>query len=116
MAKKRGSAGQRSEKTLGDRLTYRELRNTPGRVWERLADDKPLTLVADGEARALLIPINDGDAAGAYDAYLRGRAMIAMRRMQAEARRTGKDKMTLAEINDVIRKVRSERARRSEQT
>jgi serine/threonine-protein kinase RIO1 len=114
MAKKRGNGGQRSQKALGDRVTYRELRNTPGRVWERLADDKPLTLVADGHARAILIPINDGDAAGAYDAYVRGRAMVAIREIQAEARRTGKDKMTLREINDVIRKVRSERARKAE--
>jgi hypothetical protein len=113
MAKKRGRSGSRSEETLGDRLTYRELRNTPGRVWERLASDKPLTLVADGEPRAILIPINDGDAAGAYEAYVRGRAMLAMRRIQAEARRTGKDRMTLSEINEVIRKTRRERARQS---
>ena len=32
------------------RVTYRELRNTPGRVWERLAGGGPRTLVADGEA------------------------------------------------------------------
>ena len=95
-----------------DRVTYRELRNTPGRVWERLAQDEPLTLVADGEAKAILIPIADGDAAGTYDAYIRGRALLAMRSMQDAARRSGKDKMTLAEINKVIREVRRERRAR----
>jgi hypothetical protein len=30
----------------GDRVTYRDLRNTPGRVWERLASREILTLVA----------------------------------------------------------------------
>ena len=106
-------AKKRAEKPLTDRLTYRELRNTPGRVWERLAADKPLTLVADGVPRALLIPINDGDAAGAYDAYVRGRALLAMRSLQAEARRTGKDKMTLAEINEEIRAARRERDKKA---
>jgi hypothetical protein len=98
--------------TTSDRVTYRELRNTPGRVWERLARDLPLTLVADGEAKAILIPIADGDAAGTYDAYIRGRALLAMRSMQDAARRSGKDKMTLAEINKVIREVRRERRAR----
>ena len=111
MAKKPKRNVPRSEEKLGDRLTYRDLRNTPGRVWERLAEDKPMTLIADGEPRAILIPVNDGDAAGAFDAYVRGRAMIAMRHIQAEARRNGKDRMTLDDINAVIRKARKERSR-----
>lgn len=91
-----------------DRITYRDLRNTPGKVWERLAQDRPLTLYAEGEAKALLIPIPDGDAAAAQDAYLRGRALLAVRRIQDAARRGGKDAMTLAEINRIIRAVRHE--------
>lgn len=96
------------EPFAGDRVTYRELRNTPGQVWERLALDRPLTLVADGQAKALLIPIPDGDAAGAHEAYLRGRALLAVRRIQDAARRGGKSAMTLDEINRVIREVRRE--------
>ena len=92
-----------------DRITYRELRNTPGRVWERLADDTPLTLVADGEVKALVIPITDGDTRKALDAYSRGRAMIAMQDIQAEARRNGTSTMTLEEINTIIREVRRQR-------
>jgi hypothetical protein len=91
-------------------VTYRELRNTPGRVWERLARDEPLTLVADGQAKALLIPIPDGDAASAHEAYLRGRALLAVRRIQDAAREaaTG-ERMTLDDINRVIREVRASR-------
>ena len=95
-------------RTESDRLTYRELRNTPGRVWERLAGEGPLTLVADGEAKAIVIPVKDGDVRGALEAYDRGRAMMAIRRIQASARAKGTDKMTLAEINAVIRDVRRE--------
>jgi hypothetical protein len=95
-----------------DRVTYRELRNTPGRVFERLAaGDEPLTLVADGAPRALLIPIPDGDVATAREAYARGRALLALRRIQDRSRRAGTARLTPAEINRVIREVRQERAR-----
>ena len=91
-----------------DRITYRELRNTPGRVWERLAEGRPLTLVADGEVKAVVIPITDGDPARALSAYRRGRALQAMREIQMEAQRNGTSKMTLAEINAIFREVRHE--------
>jgi len=94
-----------------DRLTYRELRNTPGRVWERLAAGGPLTLMADGEAKAIVIPVEDGDVRGAIEAYSRGRAMMAIHRIQASSRAKGTDKMTLAEINEMIRDVRNEMRR-----
>ena len=98
--------------TGGDRVTYRELRNTPGRVWERLAQDQPLTLVADGEAKAIVIPVQDGDVSGAMEAYRRGRALMALNRVQAHAREHGTNTMTLADINRVIREVRRERRSR----
>jgi antitoxin (DNA-binding transcriptional repressor) of toxin-antitoxin stability system len=103
----RSAAAQPAE---SDRVTYRELRNTPSRVWERLARDEPLTLVADGQAKALLIPIPDGDAASAHEAYLRGRALLAVRRIQDAARQgaTG-ERMSLDEINGIIREVRAQR-------
>jgi hypothetical protein len=94
--------------STSDRVTYRELRNTPGQVWERLTLDRPLTLVADGRPRALLIPIVDGDAAGAQEAYLRGRALIAVRRIQDAARRSGASAMSLDDINRLIADVRRE--------
>lgn len=96
------------EKPINDRVTYRELRNTPGQVWERLAHDRPLTLFAEGEPKALLIPIPDGDAAAAEEAYVRGRALLAVRRIQDRARQSGTSAMTPEEINRVIREVRHE--------
>jgi hypothetical protein len=94
-----------------DRITYRELRNTPGRVWERLASDQPLTLVADGQAKAVVIPVHDGDTQSALDAYRRGRAMIALARIRRQAREGGASKMSLAQINAMIKQVRAERRR-----
>ncbi len=92
-------------------ITYRDLRNTPGRVFERLAAGESLTLVADGTDKALLIPITDGDADTALDAWKRGRALLALTRLQAAARRSGATGIGLADINAEVRAVR--RARRA---
>jgi len=94
-----------------DRVTYRELRNTPGRVWERLADNELLTLVAEGEAKAILVPVQGGDVRGAYEAYTRGRALLAAARMRSRARASGTSAMTLSEINALIRTTRDDRRR-----
>jgi hypothetical protein len=107
--RKKRAPAKVAAKAQGDRFTYRELRNTPGRVWERLANDEPLTLVADGEAKAVVIPVNDGDVATVMEAYRRGRAMLALRRIRQEAVRNGTASMTLAQINTVIREVRAEK-------
>jgi hypothetical protein len=103
-----------SKPVVSDRVTYRELRNTPGLVWERLSRDQPLTLVADGQPKALLIPILDGDAASAQEAYIRGRALLAVRRIQDAARRGGANAMSLEAINRVIGEVRRELAERDD--
>ena len=102
----------RKSKPAGDRITYRELRNTPGRVWERLRSDEPLTLIADGEAKAVLLPVPDGDVKGAYEAYARGRAMLAASRLRRAARELGTRKLSLDDINDIIRKTRAARQRK----
>ena len=96
----------------GKPVTYRELRNTPGRVFERLADGQPLPLVADGTTKALLIPVEDGDAATALDAWQRGRALLALASLQAGARREGTAKLTLGEITREVRAARRSRRRR----
>jgi len=93
------------------RITYRELRNTPSRVWERLEADEPLALVADGRPRALLIPLADGDVRAAYEAFVRGRALMAASRMRQRAAATRSGRMTLDDVNGLI--ARTRRARRS---
>lgn len=95
-------------------VTYRDLRNTPGRVFERLAAGEALPLVAEGTTKALLIPVDDGDLATALDAWRRGRALLALARLQAGARRTGTASLPLREITTEIQTARrSRRARES---
>lgn len=95
-------------------VTYRELRNTPSKVFERLRDGQLLELVADGTTKALLIPVNDGDATTARDAWQRGRALLALARLQAKARREDTASLPVSEITVEIRA--SRKARRDRET
>jgi antitoxin (DNA-binding transcriptional repressor) of toxin-antitoxin stability system len=95
-----------------DRITYRDLRNTPGQVYERLANNEILTLVADGEPKAILVPVESGDVRLAYEAYARGRAMLAASRMRRSARESGAGAMNLDEINALIRATRAARRKK----
>jgi hypothetical protein len=97
--------------STNDRVTYRDLRNTPGQVWERLAANEILTLVADGKAKAIVIPVDDGNERDAREAYRRGRAMMAIATMRRAARANGTASMSLAAINAAVSKVRRERSR-----
>lgn len=96
------------------RVTYRDLRNTPGKVFERLASGEALELVADGDTKAVLIPVEEGDATSALDAWRRGRALLALARLQSEARRNGTADLTLPDINREIKAAR--KARRSRES
>lgn len=95
-------------------VTYRELRNTPGKVFERLQSGEPLELVADGVTKALLIPVTDGDATTARDAWRRGRALLALARLQAAARRDNTASLPVSAITKEIRATR--KARRDRET
>ena len=93
-------------------ITYRELRNTPGRVFERLAAGEPLSLVAEGEVQALMIPVDDGDVATALEAWNRGRALVALGRLQAKARAVGTDRLAMNDVTAEVTAARKERRKR----
>jgi prevent-host-death family protein len=97
------------------RVSYRDLRNEPGRVFERLADGEPLELVSDGVPKALLIPIHDGDTAAALDAWKRGEALASLAGLQADARDTGRSSMGLPAITAEIAAARAARRALEEQ-
>ena len=95
-------------------VTYRDLRNTPAKVFERLAGGEPLELVADGSTKAVLIPVDDGDAAPVLDAWRRGRALLALARVQSASRREGTSELALSDITLEIKSLR--KSRRSRET
>lgn len=95
-------------------ITYRDIRNTPAKVFERLAGGEPLELVSDGTTKAVLIPVDNGDSASVLEAWRRGRALLALARVQSASRREGTSEMVLPEITKEITALR--KSRRSRET
>jgi hypothetical protein len=90
-------------------VTYRDLRNTPGRVFERLALGEPIPLVAEGETKAILLPVAGGDVDTVLEAWRRGRALLALGRLQERARRSGTAAFTMSEIDREVTATRQAR-------
>lgn len=96
----------------GRTITYRDLRNTPGRVSESLAAGEYLSLVSEGVPKAVLIPVEDGDVATAIEAWRRGRGMIALQRLQQAARESEGSTLRPADIATEVSAARRARRRR----
>lgn len=94
------------------RITYRDLRNTPAKVFEKLAKGEPLEFFSDGITRAVLIPVEDDDPATAIEAWRRGRALLALARIQSDSRREGTSDLGLSDISREIKSARKSRASR----
>lgn len=96
-------------------VTYRDLRNTPGRVFERLARGEPLPLVAEGETKAILLPVEGGDTTTVLEAWRRGRALLALARLQEASRRSNTSRLGIEDIDREVAAARKAR-RKSERS
>lgn len=92
-------------------LSSRDLRNTPGVLWQALESGASVALTSNGKPRALVLGVDEDDFEGTLRDLARIRFMRAMRTLQAESVRRNLDQITDEEIEDIIRQVRAERAR-----
>lgn len=93
-------------------LTYRELRNTPGVVAERLAEGRPVPLLLDGEVRGVIFPTSASELGALQQVWARQQLWAAARELQLASARLGTDLMTIDGIDDVVADVRAAAARR----
>ncbi len=93
-------------------LTYRELRNTPGLVAERLVEGRPIPLLLDGEIRGVIFPTSAEELGALQQLWARQRLWATARAMQVDSARRGTDSMTMDDIDDVVAEVRASEVRR----
>ena len=93
-------------------LTYRQLRNTPGVVAERLALGRPIPLLIDGEIRAVIFPTSAEELGAIKQLWARQQLWAAARELQASSAQRGTDLLTIDDIDDVVATVRAGAARR----
>jgi len=90
----------------------RDLQRNMGAVRRQLAEERYLVLTASDRPFAILFSSHPDSIEDDLRAIRSARALEAMRRIQADAKARGLDKMTMEEINALIAKVRRERSKR----
>jgi antitoxin (DNA-binding transcriptional repressor) of toxin-antitoxin stability system len=89
-------------------ISVKEFRINPGKIWNQLKNDKDIVVTSNGKPIAILNPIYDNDIEVTLEILQRFRALKAVEDLQAEAVKTGLDKMSDKEIDQIIKKVRQE--------
>ena len=92
-------------------VPYRDLRNAPSALRKKLSREGELVVTVDNKPFAVMISIGDENVQDILLMVSRLRAQMAARSIRSQARRDGLDKMTLKEINALIKKTRAERKR-----
>ena len=87
-------------------ITVRDFRTSPASIWKKLPSERELVITNNGKPIALLTPLNDETLEDTISAVRKAKAIIAMKKMQEISLSLGNDKMTLEEINAIIKDVR----------
>jgi hypothetical protein len=90
-------------------VPYRDLRNKPSALRKKLASEGDLIVTVDNKPFALMISLGDENVQDILLMVSRLRAQMAVRSIRSRARKAGLDKMTLKDINALIKETRAER-------
>ena len=92
-------------------ISVRDLRTSPAQVWKNLPEEKEMVITNNGRPIALLTPISDENLEETISAMRRARAVNAIKSIQLNSVKTGKNGMTEEEIKEEIRQSRKDRSR-----
>jgi hypothetical protein len=92
-------------------VPYRDLRNEPSALRKKLASEGELVVTVDNKPFAMMINLDDENIQDILLMVSRLRAQMAARSIRSQARRDGLDKMTLKDVNAIIKKTRADRKR-----
>jgi len=91
----------------------RILRNTPGELWSALDEGETVVLTVDGKPRGIILGTSEEDFEETLEVLRRVRLRLALERAWAEARESGADQISDADIEREIAAVRHARTRRA---
>ena len=87
-------------------VTVRDFRTSPSSIWKKLPYERELVITNNGKPIALLTPLSDETLEDTISAVRKAKALNAMKKMQEISASLGNDKMTLKEINAIIKDAR----------
>ena len=90
-------------------VTIREFRGNAATVRKELETEREIVLTSNGKPVAMLTPVAPDTVEEEVSAIGEARARLAIDRIREHARKTGLDKMTMREVDDLVAKVRRER-------
>ncbi|MDR0290817.1 MAG: type II toxin-antitoxin system Phd/YefM family antitoxin [Treponema sp.] len=90
-------------------VTVRDFRTSPASIWKRLPVEREMVITNNGKPIALLTPLSDETLEETLAAVRQAKAIAAVKLIQQQSIENGTDKMTLKEINRVIKLARKER-------
>jgi antitoxin (DNA-binding transcriptional repressor) of toxin-antitoxin stability system len=92
-------------------ITVRDLRGHSGEVWSKLAREREVVLTSNGKPIAILSAVTEDTLEDSLAAVRRARSVTAVERLQRQSVRAGMDKLSLADVNEEIRRTRRNRRR-----
>ena len=94
-------------------FTTDELRGAASDLRKIISRDPQAVLTASGEPVALLVPVDTDTLNETAVAVRQAQAQLAAKAIRRRARKTGRDRMTIAQIDRIIAAARKSRQRRS---
>lgn len=88
-------------------VTVRDFRNSPAAIWKKLPSEREMIITNNGKPIALLAPLNDETLEDTVFAFRKAKAINAMKKMQEISASLGNNKMTLDDINTIIKSSRT---------
>ena len=87
-------------------VTVRDLRLTPGKVWELAKQERRIVLTANGRPMAILTGVDENSLEEDLDAIERAQALVALDRIHQDSLERGIDRISEREIDIEINSVR----------
>jgi len=92
-------------------VTVRDLRINPGKVWEKLAQEKEVIITSNGKPIAILSGTNEENLEKSLVTLRQARALQTLAEMQQAAVAAGADRISEREIEQEILATRRKRSR-----
>jgi len=94
-------------------LTIRDFRTRPKQAQRTIAVDGEALLTSNGRPVALMLRVDSDSLDQTMETVRRARALQAVKKMRADARARGLDRLSLKQIDAIVAKSRKARRRRA---
>ena len=90
-------------------LSVRGLKTKSSLIWKELPDQQDMVITSNGRPLAILSSVTKDNLDQILSSFRQTRAMLAVHTIQYDSARKGTDNISLDEIDDEIKDIRSKR-------